>query len=380
MTNRRDATLHRPTLERLRELLDGSSPRLSVYLPLETAVPQVKQNAVRHRQAVDEARRKLAALGVADAAAWTEGLAAIETDLGALPFPARGLAAFASPGRLNVFGLLREVEARVAVGDAFLLRPLLAAVQRDRTYRLLALSVNRVTLLEGDALGLRDAEAPGLPTSLEQALGSQLVGGTLQYRSGAQRGSAPVYHGHGGARDEREVDLDRFHLMLAQAVTELLKGRDEPLVLAADQIHQGPFRAVLRVRGLLAEGVSGSPDHLSADALHAQAWPLVERALAEQEREALAAYERARNRGKVVDVLDDVVSAAVRGRVHRLWIDAERSLPGRVDEETARVAPARGEDDLLDAMAAVVLRRGGEVRVVAPSLVPGGTGAAAELR
>ncbi len=375
-------TPRRVTHADVRVLVGVEGPRVTLYLPVDATVPQVKQNAVRHRQAVEEAQRKLAALGAEVGApeAWGARLTAVESDVGALPSPTRGLAIFADATTVRAFALRSDVEPRVAAGLGWALRPLLELLNRDRPYRVLALSANRVALFEGDSRGLHGVEAPDVPGSLEQALGSELVGGTLQFRSGAGRGGGPIYHGHGGARDEREVDLERFHHEIASAVGDFWKERDDALVLAADQIHQGPFRATASLRGLLSEGCAGSPDRLSPDELHAQTWPIVERALVQEGREAAAAYERARNKGKIVDLLDDVVSAAVRGRVRVLWVDATHRVPGRVDPATARTAPARGDEDVLDETAGVVLQRGGEVRVVPTDEVPGASGMAAELR
>jgi hypothetical protein len=113
--------------------------------------------------------------------------------------------------------------------------------------------------------------------------------------------------------------------------------------------------------------------------LHARAWPVVERWLAH--RDEGAPWERARNRGKGADLLDDACMLAVAGRVRRLWLDAARRVRGRLDPATGRIdlvgAP---DDDVLDALVEAVLVRGGEVVPVGPRAVGlGPTGLAAEL-
>src|SRR5690606_794361 len=73
-------------------------------------------------------------------------------------------------------------------------------------------------------------------------------------------------------------------------------------------------------------------------------------------------------------------SPAAAGRVARLWVDASRSLPGRLDPATGRVELDAGDGDVLDALCEAVLARGGEVIPVAAEQLPSPTGAAAELR
>src|SRR5690606_14608787 len=104
-----------------------------------------------------------------------------------------------------------------------------------------------------------------------------------------------------------------------------------PIVLAATEEQQAGVRAAVKLPGLLDEGITGNFDHASAAELAARAAPVVERWLARRAEETTAAWERARNRGKAVDLLADVATAALASRVQRLWVDATRSLPGRLD-------------------------------------------------
>lgn len=78
-------------------------------------------------------------------------------------------------------------------------------------------------------------------------------------------------------------------------------------------------------------------------------------------------------------LLDDVASAALVGRVPRLWVDATRTLPGSLDPVSGRCRPD-GPDDLLDALSEAVLRRGGDVQPIEAERLPSPTGVVAELR
>ena len=100
-----------------------------------------------------------------------------------------------------------------------------------------------------------------------------------------------------------------------------------------------------------------------------------------QYAEAVAAYENACKVRKVADLLDDLAVAAVSGRVRRLWLGADRRVPGRVDPESGRILEAeQGDVDVFEALAVIVVRYRGEVRVIEPSGMPAKLGAFAELR
>src|SRR5438067_703693 len=64
-----------------------------------------------------------------------------------------------------------------------------------------------------------------------------------------------------------------------------------PLVLAADTVLQPIYREVNTYPHLLAEGIKGSPERLSAQELHGRAWDLV-RPHFDEEREKIAARYR----------------------------------------------------------------------------------------
>jgi len=76
-----------------------------------------------------------------------------------------------------------------------------------------------------------------------------------------------------------------------------------------------------------------------------------------------------------------LLTAALAGLVRRLWVDADRTEPGHIDESTGEIAPAGGDEDVLDELAALVIRRAGDVYVVPEaSRLPAHASLIAELR
>jgi hypothetical protein len=372
----------------------GPGPRVTLYLPIEREFPQVKQNPVRLEQAAETARGLLEKSGLssAEAAAWFSRLLAVEIDVRVLKGPVSGIAIFLDRDSLYAFRTPFTLDERVAVGERFLLRPLVYALGRSHRYRLLAVSTKRVALFEGDAGGLRPERGREIPSSLAEAI-------PIAPTPEEQRSRGETVSHDFAARTARHSDTTRFHRSIADALHGL-PDPETPLVLAADAADQGDLRALLRLPGLLPEPLTGSPDHLSEEDLHARAWPLVEAAADRELGRTAALFERARNHGKGLDLVDDIAQAALAGRVRRLWVEVDRRMPGRIDPETGAIQPSddrpevsravggfsassgtkRAEEDVLDALIAIVLERGGSALVVAGSRMPVRSGLAAELR
>jgi hypothetical protein len=373
-----------PSLDELRAWVapgDGA-PRITVHLPIQRGIPEVRQNAPLLERAAREVEQRLLDLGApADAASDSAAaLGRVDLDVARLGPAARALAVLLQGRELRAVALPVDAPYAVAVARSFALRPLLGALHRQARYRVLAVSINRVACYEGGPDGLRETPLPGVPASLPDALGAELTGKELRMRGTGRGGAAPVYYSHGSGKDERKLDLARFHEALARTLGTALVDGALPLVLVATEEHQGGLRAGAKLPGLLDEGVTGSFDHATPAELAARCLPVVERWLARRAEEAAGAWERARNRGKAMDLLDDVAAAALAGRVLRLWVDAARALPGRIDPNTGQVVASEGADDVLDALCELVLARAGDVIPVEAGQLPSSTGAAAELR
>ena len=354
-------------------------PLVTLYVPLLRSFPDSRSNAAAYEGAIAEAERRLeeAGLSAAEAQAFGKQLASVETDLRRLDRPAAGVAVFRDRADLHAFGLPQEPARCVVVAENFALRPLLAAVHRNRRHHVLALSTNRVAFFQGDAHGLEPMLAQGVPVSLEDALGSEVSAKELRVSTTQGGAGSPRYFSHDSGRDERKLDLERFHLKLARAIEAALQGRDAPLVLVATQAHHAGLRTALRLPQLLPAGVQTNPDHLSPSELHARTWPLLQGAIDAEDETLAGEYERSVNRGKGLHRIDDVAAAAAAGRVRRLWVTRDERMPGAIDLASGALVGGRPKEDVLDGIVSLVLRHGGDV--IVGQRVPSSTTLAAEL-
>jgi hypothetical protein len=152
-------------------------------------------------------------------------------------------------------------------------------------------------------------------------------------------------------------------------------------MLAALGEYHAVFHEVSHNPFLLAEGIELDPDALSADRLREEAW----RKFAPRYRERLAKlideFHAAEARQNASSDLAEVAGATAAGRVRTLLIEADRQIPGKLEPESGKVSfndlAHPRIDDLLDELAELALRMGGEVIVAPREAMPSTTGLAA---
>ena len=358
----------RPTLSALKELArDPATPRVSIALQLAPSPPESAQNATRLRHAIDQAKAELA--GHEQGADIARALDKVEFDLTRFDGRPMGALILARPGTLVTFSLQKTPAAFVHVGRALRVRPVLEEIGRDDRFRVLSLSMKRVELFEGDAYGIRHIDVPGMPTSLEDALGFEVEREGPSIRSGGPNGRGVVSHGTGSRSDERQTDLERFHSVIVRALEKFANG-GPPIVLAADRTHQGEFRRAFQHSALLAEGLDGNFDRVDDKDLHARAMAVARRSGLERGLRELGELEQLRGQGRTLDELTGIAAAAVAGRVRKLWMRRDASVPGLLDPEKLEVVQD-GREELLDSIALRALMHGAEVTLVDAEHMPG---------
>jgi hypothetical protein len=346
-------------------------PSLSLYLPLRQSHGDERQAPLRLKNLLRQAR---ALLPEPDA---EELLAPIESELSepALAEPgACSLAVFASRSHRARYALPVGVSPRVVVEDRFHLKPLIGLLGTPARFRVLAISRNHTRLIEADHWSTRRLPSADdlLPASLEATLPEREGEPQLQLHSGP-RGSA-LYHGQGAGEHRRDHDLHRYLERIHDGLREVLGDDESPVVLAGVRELAAAFRTVAGDARVLDEGVEGNPDHLSDDELAERARPLARKRLDRRRASARSRIRKLAHTPRITSRLEDIVFAALDGRVEALFVDDRDPAWGQYDASRRRVRieprPSGENEDLLDLAAAQTFEQGGEVFVVDGSQMP----------
>lgn len=379
--------LLRGHVHELIEHRDG--PCVSVFLPTHRTSPESAQDPIRLRNLLDEAEERLVAGGLRS----TEAKEVLEPGRKLLEFgefwsyQSDGLAVFLAPGWSQFFRLPLEFPELVVVADRFHIKPLLPLLLGGGRFYVLALSQNEVRLLEGSRQSVEEVELEDVPRNLREALKYDDLEKEQQFRVAGRggRGAPAVFHGHGIGGEVDKVLLERYLRQVDEGLWEVLREERAPLVLASVGYERAMFRKVTRYPYVLEEGIEGNPEKLRAQELHERAWAIVEPVFTGAREEAAERYREAAGSGEAVaSNVEEVVRAALEGRVETLFVLLEQQRWGMVDPQTLEVvvhADRRpGDEDLLDRAAVETLLTSGTVFAVPPEEVPGPGPAAALLR
>jgi hypothetical protein len=297
-----------------------------------------------------------------------------------------GLAVLGAPGFFRVYRLQRPVPEAVIVAESFHIKPLIRILQSADRYQILGLNRQEMKLFEGNRDVIDEIDpAEGVPRTITDALGKEVTERpTLTSFSPGASGPA-IRHGYGSKQDEVDIDTERFFRAVDRAVLEHhSQPSGLPLILAALPEYHNLFRQVSHNPFLLADGIDVHSDALSADALRERAWWVLEPQYLARLAGLVEEFGRAKSKGLGSDELAQVAQAAVNGRVATLLIDADRHVPGRIDEASEQIEYgdlAHPEiDDLLDDLGELVVNKRGQVVIVPTERMPTRTGIAAIYR
>ena len=365
-------------------------PTVSLYLPTHQAGPDTRENPIRYKNLLSEAEAQLGRAG------WDQ------TDLGALLASAhelddyrfwqnqrQGLAVFVGGGERFVYRLPYAPPELSVVATRAHLKPLLPLLTGDGHFFIVSMSLNQAKLFEATRHSVSEVALEDMPTSLGEALKYDDFEPHAEHFtvSAPNRGDAALVQGQGGGEDVRKTNILRYFQAFDNGLRELLEPQGDriPVVFAGDKGIFPIYREANHYKGLLETGVEGNPEGLSPEALHARAWEVVRphfEAAREAKQAAFAQAEGA-GTGRAGSDLEEVLLAALDGRVETLFIPLSEQLWGELDRD-ARTVTLKDEGpesyDLYDVAAATTLQYGGTVYAAEPEAVPGEGAVAAIYR
>lgn len=122
------------------------------------------------------------------------------------------------------------------------------------------------------------------------------------------------------------------------------------------------------------EGISGNPEELKIEALHALASPIVEPIFSKAREKAASRYRQLAGTGQTTTDVKEAVLAAFHGQVDVLFVAVGVQMWGYFDPDSDTVyvdGDLKPDDqDLLDAAAVHSILNGGTVYSVGPEDVP----------
>ncbi|MFP4417194.1 MAG: hypothetical protein ACLFSB_07970 [Chitinispirillaceae bacterium] len=377
-------------LARLISTRDGM--HVSIYSPTHRKGLEVKQDRIRFKNLLGEAHQSLVNKGMKERDAETFLRQAYQriTHDSFWQHQSDCLAVFITSEMYAEYRLPMKSYQFVSVGDRFYVKPLIPLAGDDIRFLLLAINQGEVRVFEGNRYGIDQVNIPDIPPNISEALSLDDPERQQQWHSetppivGGRR--AAMFHGQGSGLDESNKRLARFYQKIDGGLRSYLQGRQDPLILAADDHLIPLYQEANTYPALMDRAITINPSSINESELHKRALAIVEPIL-ERERESISArYAElsGSNTGGASKDLETILTAAHDGRVDSLFVANDMQQWGTFDAQQHAVSIHQdaqpGDQDLLDLAVVETLNTGGRVFAVETSRVPDSAPAAAVFR
>jgi hypothetical protein len=349
-----------------------------MYLPIFRNGEQGRQNPIRLKNLLREAKKTIVARGMHEPEA-TKLLGDSEAllyDVGFWKDTCDGLAVFVSPAGTRFFRLPARFSDAVRVGERFHIRLLLPLVGENERFFVLAASHDKVRFFQATRWQIAEVQLPGFPQGVDAALHFDRPQATRQFHSvasGKHSRKVSAFHGHGGVSESDKNDLLLFFRQVDQALHKSLEQETAPMVFAGVDYLFPIFQKANTYPHLVSNHIPGNPDLASEADLGEKGWPCVYSTFEERERKAVERYSRLSGTSQVSSDVHEILVAACQGRVESLFVDSQRDLWGIMDAGSGRLQLTGRQpdsDDLIDLAASQTLLHWGAVYPLPAAKMP----------
>jgi hypothetical protein len=365
---------------------------ISIFMPTHHRGGVDQQDPIRLRNLLRTAEEKMIARGLRPAEA-RQILKPAESLLIDNLFwrqQSDGLALFIDSNMYLYYRVPLLLKEEVGIGERFYIKPLVSLLSDCGWFYVLAISQGEIRLLQCTAFGSVRKELNGLPKNITEALHYETPDNRIQYHVPAPAGGSnfggatAIQTGEGSRPDYAKRNIMQYLGQIGKGVRTILKEERAPLVLAAVDYLHPMYREANLYRGLLPEGILGSPEGVSDVTLREQAWTIVRPYFEKAQRDAVAEFNKSAGTGFTATGLNDVVPAAYHGRVRFLFIPEGVQQWGNFQPESGAVIvhtpPEPDDEDLMDLAAYQALHHAGTIYVLKPEEIPGKAMISAILR
>lgn len=380
------------TLDQLKGLAQqAANPSISLFLPTHRTGQEIQQDPIRLKNLLRDAEQHFRNSGMdpREVSALLQPARALLNDSYFWQHQYDGLAVFMAADDFHCYRLPFPVEELLIIARSYYVKPVLPLFTNDGHYYILALSQNEVRLFEGTRHSVGQIDLPAeIPSSLDEALKLDEPEKQLQMHSGSSPGGegTGMFHGQGSGGEEQEAGIEHYLSLVDSGLKEISRDQQTPLILAGVDYLLPIYRRVSDYAHIMPEGITGSPEHLLPEALQERAWPIVEPYFRQEMEKIMAQYQQFADTDKATDNIEEIVAAAVNGRVDKLVLAVGTQVWGMFNRDTGKVAyfqeGQRQEDHLplLDFAAMQTLQNGGTVFALSQDEMPTKSAIAAVFR
>lgn len=238
-----------------------------------------------------------------------------------------------------------EVEPKIVVAESFHIKPILGWLQETPPYYLLTLSSSEIRVYKGDAWDLNFVK------EIKNDLSDE-------------------------SKKLSKVKVQEFFRRAENEISHLLDDKSRPVVIAGVDWVQSLFRKVVRNSNFVTTNIRGDFKRFGLETLKNASRGVLSELFKKAKNKLFIDFELARNRGKILNNLQDISKAAVEGRIKKILIARDQVVWGEVMKSDGNLEIHHRQmnsrdDDILDNLAEKVMEKGGKVLCIPKRDIPG---------
>lgn len=288
-----------------------------------------------------------------------------------------GLAVFIGDKFFEYYTLPIRFEDYHYIADHFYLRPLMPMYHGDGRFFILALSMEKVRFFEATRHTITDVRIEDLvPEEIREVVGYDYEEKSLQWRAGqtGNTGEGTMFHGQGRNTSDDKDEIKRFCRAVNDGLMKMLHDETPPMVVACVDYIFPIYKEVNDYKYLYPKNIDGNTDEMKPIWLHEQAWDVVKPHFQKHRKEQKERFEGLLSDQRASYKLNEIVPAAVNGKVETLYIQSRNDAYGIFDAPSQEIRVDQSKTttnaSLLNMAAIKTFQQGGKVYLMEPEEMP----------
>ncbi len=243
------------------------------------------------------------------------------------------LVVFLNEQEFRVYTVPIQQEEFVYVADHFYLLPLLPVLNQKKNFYILSLSLKDVKLFTCTPNSIAELDISNqVPQQLEDAVGYDYKEKSLQFRTGQGGDAGAMFHGQGSAKDNKNTEIEKYFRAVDSGLMKLISDKETPLILACVDHYYPIYSKITNYPALYKEHISGNHEETNPNIMHQMAGVLIDKVLGDKKDDLGKIMQDQTPVRKTSFDLNDIVPAAVDGRIEVLFIQKSTDRYGLYDK------------------------------------------------
>lgn len=353
--------------------LELEGPVVSIYFPTHQLSSKLKIDQTTFKNLLKEAKTKLNA--ITDSKTTQRILEPLEELLVEPSFwiyNQEACAIFANQKEVVVYRLFEDVKEKVVVASSVYIKPLVRIYQLKHHYFIIGLTQERFELFEVFNENISPfAMDKSIKKTVEEVLGTEKTESYLSASSYGGVSNRGIHHGHGGQKEENDIDAERFFRYVDKTISENISSiQSLPMILCTLKQNQQHYRRYAKDANLLHNPIETNFESLSLSELKEKGDEIINSYKTSYFKTLLNQGQSAVDSSRYTTKIEDIVRAINESKIQKLYILENKKLEGSIDWDTNKFTHKNNDNDVYGDCAEACIKREVDVYILPETFMP----------